>query len=184
VAAHYSIEIEIHAPESCIVTLHGEHDSASSEGLTLALVLARRYEHVLVDLTPCTFLDARIVGAVLEAAARMRSAGGALELIVPTRVDGVYRTLALTGVLPLLPIHATRSDGIGAIATAARLRAHARPVSLRAVVSELEHFSARPAAARERPVAKTRGITVLRAHVADTTSELGETLERAKRRAA
>jgi hypothetical protein len=41
VTAPSNIEIEIHTPESCILTLHGEHDSASREGLTLALTLAR-----------------------------------------------------------------------------------------------------------------------------------------------
>ena len=141
----------------------------------MALVLARRYAHVLVDLTHCTFLDARIVGALLAAAARMRATDGALELIAPRRVDGIYRTLALAGVLPLLPIHATRSDGLAAVTTAARVRAHDRPVSLRAVSAEIDHLQSEPAISRTIHAAKMRGSTVLRARIEDAAIEADDT---------
>jgi anti-anti-sigma factor len=165
VPAPSTIDIEIHTPESCILTLIGEHDSASSEGLTLALVLARDYAHVLVDLTRCTFLDATILGALLTAGQRMRAADKALELIIPPRADGVYRTLELARVLPLLPIHATRSEGVGAVATAARLRTHGEPLRLRAVSAEIDQLSEKPEISRAIHAAKMRGRTIVRARV-------------------
>jgi anti-anti-sigma factor len=171
VAAVPSIEIEIQTCEACIVTLHGEHDVASSEGVALALALARDYAHVLVDLTPCTFLDGAVINALLVSARRMRAAEGALELIAPNDVRGVRRTLALAGVLPLLPIHATRSEGLVAITTAERVRAHGRSFSFRAVSAEIDHLEGETEASRAIGASEVRGHTVLRAQVEDSALE-------------
>jgi anti-anti-sigma factor len=164
--------------EACIVTLHGEHDVATSEGVALALALARDYAHVLVDLTPCTFLDGAVINALLVGARRMRAAEGALELIAPSDVRGVRRTLALAGVLPLLPIHATRSEGLIAITTAERVRAHDRPLSFRAVSAEIDHLEGEPPASRTLRATKLRGHTVLRAQVEESALESDEAVRR------
>ena len=174
-----SIEIEIHTRESCIVTLHGEHDAASSESVRLALGLASGYNHMIVDLTPCTFLDGTIINALVASARHMRAADGALELVAPIGVATVHRTLGLAGVLPLLPIHASRSDGIAAIATAERVRAHGRPVSLLAVRAEIDHLSSKTEASRSARAAKPRALTVVRAHVEDSAAESDEARRRA-----
>ncbi len=176
-----SVEIEIHTRESCIVTLHGEHDAASSEGVTLALALARSYTHVIVDLTPCTFLDGRIINALLNCASGMRSADGALELVAPNGATAVRRTLGFAGVLDLLPAHATRSEAIAAITTAARVRAHSRPVNLRAVNAEIDYLNSQTEASRSTRSGKPRGLTVVRAHVEDP---VGDSNAARRRRAA
>ena len=148
---------EIHTRESSSVTLHGEHDAASSEGVSLALALARGYTHVIVDLTPCTFLDGTIINALLTSAGRMRAADGALELVAPNGATAVRRTLGFAGVLSLLPAHASRSEAIAAITTAARVRAHNRPVSLHAVNAEIEHLNSKTEASRSTRAGKARG---------------------------
>ena len=97
-AAQSSIEIEIHSPTSCIVTLHGEHDMASREAVTMALALTRDYSRVLVDLTTCTFIDATVTNALLAAAARLQD-GRSLELVVPAASHPVRRLLSVAGFL-------------------------------------------------------------------------------------
>jgi anti-anti-sigma factor len=171
-----SIEIEIHTRASCVVTLYGEHDRATSDGVTLALALARDYTHLLVDLTPCTFLDGSVINALLSTAKRMRAGGASLELAVGPR-HVVRRTLELAGVLPLLPMHASRAVGIAAIATAETLANHTRPQKLRALSMEIDDLGA-TTQDRKHPAAKMRGVTVLRARVADATSDALESDER------
>jgi anti-anti-sigma factor len=182
VAARPSIEIEIHSRESCIVTLLGEHDTATSEGVSLALTLARDYSHVLVDLTPCTFLDGAIINALLAGEKPMRAADGALELIAPDQAGAVRRTLELAGVLRLLPIHRTRSEGLAAVATAERLRAHSKPVSLRVVKAKVDHLDDKTEASAAIHAAKPRGLTVVRAQVEASAIESSD--EARRRRAA
>jgi anti-anti-sigma factor len=163
-----TIEIEIHTPTSCIVTLQGEHDVASSEAFTMALALARDYTSVLVDLTTCTFIDTTITSAVVAAAAHMRQADRSLELIVPPGARATRRVLRLAGVLPLIPLHATRAAGLASIASAELLRAHRRKLDLRTLSATVERLVRIAEADRARPAAKIRaGTTVLRAHVAE-----------------
>lgn len=165
-----SIGIEIHTPASCVVTLYGEHDAAGRDGVTLALALARDYTYLLVDLTPCTFLDGTVINALLATATRMRAGGASLELAM-SRTQTIRRTLEFSGVLELLPLHETRSAGIAAISAAERLAAHPRPVSLRAARAEIDHFHDRTEKARARTSAATRSVTVVRAQVADSQIE-------------
>ena len=173
-----SVEIEIHTRESCIVTLHGEHDAASSEEVTLALALARGHTHVIVDLTPCTFLDGTIINALLTSAAHMRVTDGALELVAPHGATAVRRTLGFAGVLTLLPAHASRSEAIAAITAAARVRAHSRTVSLCAVSAEIDHLNSKTEAARATRPGTSRGLTVVRAHVEDSVVDPDEARRR------
>jgi anti-anti-sigma factor len=146
-------EIEIHSPTACIVTLRGEHDVASSEAITLALTLARRSTDVLVDLAGCAFVDSSVISVLLLAARRAHEQGGRLELVVPVETTAVRRTLEISNVQGSLPFHATREDGIAALAAPRR----AGP---RSAVAE-------PSAPTGRASASARGgVTVVRARIA------------------
>jgi anti-anti-sigma factor len=168
VTGQSSIEIEIHSPTSCFVTLHGEHDVASREAVTMALALTRDYTSVLVDLTSCTFIDATVTNTLLAAAARLRHGGRSLELIVPTESHPIRRLFGAAGILPLVPLHATRDRGLAAIESQERLDAHRRVRDLRAVAARIARHSHSTEAGRSARCAKARGgTTVLRAHIAD-----------------
>jgi anti-anti-sigma factor len=183
VAAQSSIEIEIHTATSCIVTLHGEHDMGSREAVTMALALARTYSNVLVDLTTCTFIDATVTKAVLEAAAKLRQADRSLELIVPSDGSGIRRVLSLTGVLPVIPLHKTRAAGLAAIASAELIRAHHQRLERRTLSARIEQLSSTAMARRAVASAKPRpGTTVLRARVDE--AEVSETEAETRGRAA
>ena len=177
-----SIEIEIQSPSSCLVTLHGEHDMSSREAVTMALALARTYSNVLVDLTPCTFIDTTVTNAMLVAAGQLRQTDRSLELIVPAEAAATRRVLGLTGVLPVVPLHDTRAAALAAVASAERVRAHRRKLDLRTLSARIEELSIKSKAGRTPGIAKPRpGTTVLRARVAET--DLTDEAE-ARRRAA
>jgi anti-anti-sigma factor len=128
VAAHGSIEIQIHSQRLCIVTLCGEHDAASSEAVTLALAAARGYDNVLVDLVSCTFIDSTLITALLVGARRARRLGGALELVLPAEPGPVRRTLEIANVQMLLPFHASRRAAVAALRARGQARRPARRV--------------------------------------------------------
>ena len=164
-AGRSCVQIEIHSRTACIVTLHGEHDLASSEQVTLALALARSYSNVLVDLTACSFLDVKIANALLEAARGLRQADHSLILIVPPTAGAARRLLDHAGVVRIAPVHATRSAALAAIAPAELRRPDPGEHDLRLTRAQI----ARTEASRSRRVAKTRrATTVLRAVVTES----------------
>lgn len=149
---HNSVEIKIHSPAACIVTLRGEHDVDSRETITLALAAARDYPDVLVDLSACTFIDSSVITTMLEAAKRARGSHGALQLVVPTEANGVRRTLEIANVQGMMPFNETVVEGLASLATAAlQAPERVRPGLL---------------GARVEDAAKARtGITIVRAQV-------------------
>lgn len=158
-AGHASIEIEIHSPTICIVTLRGEQDAASSEAVTLALAAARGYDDILVDLASCTFIDSTLITVLLVAARRAQELGGALELVLPVEPNAVRRTLEIANVQMLLPFHASRAAAI-VVAGARR-----RPSTTTRIL--------RSAPPRE-VFARTGGTTVIRALVEPEGVSLGD----------
>jgi anti-anti-sigma factor len=172
VAAQSRIEIEIYTPMSCIVTLQGDHDVTSSEAFTMALALARNYTSVLVDLSTCTSIDTAITRAVVAAAAQLRESDHSLELILPPDSHAVRRVLRLSGVLSLIPLHASRAAGLAAIGLAELLGAQQRKLDLRTLSTAIDRLASMTEAIRARPVAGIReGTTVVRARVVETESE-------------
>jgi anti-anti-sigma factor len=77
---------------AAVVALHGEHDVTTSEGVRVALAPLRG--SVLVDLSPCTFIDSAIIAILVEQGHRLMRGGSRLELRV---ADGspVAETVAL-----------------------------------------------------------------------------------------
>ncbi len=159
VAAQPTTEIEIHSPRACIVTLRGEHDASTSEAVTLALMLARGYANVLVDLSGCAFVDSSVISALLRAAQRARKRGGAVQLVVPVDATTVRRTLEIANVQMVLPFHATRAEGVAGFAAPLGTRL---PRSVRIATAET--------AFERRETRAHTSVAVLRARVADETT--------------
>ncbi|MEO9174711.1 MAG: STAS domain-containing protein [Gaiellales bacterium] len=88
---------------AAIITLHGEHDMATS--LDLAHALDTVAGHVLVDLTPCTFIDSSVIGVLFEAVRDLERDGYQVELVVPPLNAPVVRTLEIVGLGQRLVVH-------------------------------------------------------------------------------
>ena len=72
-------QVEIISAETSIVTLHGEHDLASTGQLTVALAVAARCPNILVDVSDSDFIDSSVISAFLRAAGKARQRDGALS---------------------------------------------------------------------------------------------------------
>jgi anti-anti-sigma factor len=118
------IDTQIHSRTTCIVRLRGEHDVSSSDALSATLVAAGAYEHVLVDLAECTFIDSTLISSLLAASKSARERGRSVELVVPAEANAVRRTLELANVQMVLPFHASRATALESMAAADRVKEH------------------------------------------------------------
>jgi anti-anti-sigma factor len=93
-----------HAPGyMAIVTLSGEHDLATSKELGAAL--APIDGNVLVDLSPCEFIDSSVIGVLLGKSSTLTREGHRLELVVPAANRAVTRVVEVVGLRTLMPVH-------------------------------------------------------------------------------
>jgi anti-sigma B factor antagonist len=138
VAAHVTIEVQIHSPTASVVTLRGEHDLSSRPDLALALADAGEHRNVLVDLSESTFIDSSIISALLLASKRLQERDGALELVIPPAARAMRRVMEVTGVQEVLPSHETREAGLASI-DSHQPRRDADRVSHRAALSDARH---------------------------------------------
>ena len=102
-----------------LVAVHGEHDIASAPGLRVAIEEAlSRSQHVVVDLTPSTFVDSTVLGVLLGARERAQEeeVGYAVVLEPATGDPAVRRILEVTGLDQLLPVRADRDAAVRAVA--------------------------------------------------------------------
>jgi anti-anti-sigma regulatory factor len=72
---------------------------------------ARQWPNVIVDLTPCEFIDSTIC-EVLFTADRVRQRGERFELVLPLDDGLVNRALALIGVREIIPTHESLADAL------------------------------------------------------------------------
>jgi anti-anti-sigma factor len=100
------VELRELAGNTAVVTLAGEHDLFTKGLLEAALREARTASTVIVDLTPCTFIDSTII-ATLLAVRHARAHVQRIELAVPATARAVHRALELTGVPAFFATHAT-----------------------------------------------------------------------------
>ena len=101
------IDVEVRpqrAPQySAIVSLHGEHDIATSSALVDSL--RPLLGDVLVDLSDCSFIDSTVIGSLISAAHELDREGYTLSLVVPPENVRIARTLEIVHIGELIPIH-------------------------------------------------------------------------------
>jgi len=107
------------ADDVVMVAVHGEHDIASAPALRAAIDEAfGRSQHVVVDLTPATFIDSTVLGVLLSARERAQEeeVGYAVVLDAAAGDVAVRRILEVTGLDVLLPVHTERDVAVAAAA--------------------------------------------------------------------
>ena len=167
VTARGTIEVEIHSEETAIVTLHGEHDMASTAEVAVTLAIAAGCPGILVDASDSTFIDSTVIGALLRAARLAAKRAGVLEVVVPVG-SSARRGLEIAGIDTLLTFHDARAAGIASVEASAELRTHAGR-DLRSVSAKIEDLQARTDAGRARIAATSHGVVIVRARVGDVT---------------
>jgi anti-anti-sigma factor len=106
-----SAALQVISEQTTVTTLSGEHDITTVHLLVEALSRAGERANVIVDLTPCMFLDSSILG-VLFRAHKDLPPGGRFELVLPPRQNGVNRAIDLTGVRDVIPVHEALTDAL------------------------------------------------------------------------
>jgi anti-anti-sigma factor len=101
------IEVEVRperAPQyAALVSLHGEHDLATSGALAEAL--RPLLGDVLVDLSDCSFIDSTVIGSLIAAFQELEREGYTLSLVVPPENENLTRVLEIVRIGELIPIH-------------------------------------------------------------------------------
>ncbi|MEZ5102432.1 MAG: STAS domain-containing protein [Thermoleophilia bacterium] len=106
------IRIDRSRPGLAVLELVGEHDLSTAPELRSELrdaALERRA--VVVALSPTTFLDSSILGAIVGALRRSRETGLGFAFLLPEgSTPSVHKTLELTGLLSVFPVFGDADD--------------------------------------------------------------------------
>jgi anti-anti-sigma factor len=100
------------SPNTTVLTLRGEHDVFTRYRLLRALERSGAAPQVIVDLTPCAFIDSSVLGALAHAYRGIMPATQRMAVVVPPGDTVVTRAIARAGVYELLPVHASLADAL------------------------------------------------------------------------
>jgi anti-sigma B factor antagonist len=99
-----------------VVVVEGEHDVYTAPSLNEKLdSLIDEGSPLVIDLTPATFVDSSVLRVLLEAKRHAEERGLGFAVALAQDDSGpVRRVLDITGLVPVLPVHAGRDAAIEA----------------------------------------------------------------------
>jgi anti-sigma B factor antagonist len=96
-----------------VLTISGEHDLSTAPNLRRRLDgLLDEGTATVVDLSPATFVDSSILGAILDGRRRAAEADIGFAVVHSNGADAVDRVLEVTGLRAELPVHARREEAL------------------------------------------------------------------------
>jgi anti-anti-sigma factor len=102
-----------------IVVLEGEHDLGTLPQVRESFEATAAEESALIiDLSPATFVDSSILGAVLDARRVAREADRGFAVACDGASEPVRRVLEVTGLAEELPVHPNREAALEALVVA------------------------------------------------------------------
>jgi len=110
-----TIDVAHDLPGLAVVTLEGEHDLSTREVLTDALERAAAHSNVIVDCSPCTFMDSTVINVLISTANTVAAGGDRLALVIPPEQRRVARVAGMTGLDRLLAVYETREAALAAL---------------------------------------------------------------------
>jgi anti-sigma B factor antagonist len=100
-------------PDLAVLTISGEHDLNTAPNLRRRLAaLIDEGTATVIDLSPATFIDSSILGAILAGRRRAAEAKIGFAVARSNGSDSVDRVLEVTGLRAELPVHAQREEAI------------------------------------------------------------------------
>ena len=112
------ITVQPLSDDTIVVTLSGDHDLSCRAYLLDALDESREEPHLIVDLTPCTFLDSTIMGVLLSTYIASQRASQRVAIVAPAPGSYASRALSVAGVADMLTMHASIPQAHAALTTA------------------------------------------------------------------
>ena len=114
-----TIEVRSPQPHAALVVLAGEHDLHSADELQRDFDQSLAHcDHLIVDLSAAEFIDATIVGVLVETRQNAIELDRKFNVVLGT-APAVERILEVTGVLPLLNVVPTVERALDARAISA-----------------------------------------------------------------
>ena len=110
-----TVEVEVRSPDIAVVTVRGEHDQLTEFEISEALTRAHEHRGVLVDFSPCRYIDQSTIGVIVEASERFRSTGGRLAVVIPPEAPVIGRAAHAAGLGAVVPIYDNREEGLAGI---------------------------------------------------------------------
>lgn len=99
-----------------VLTISGEHDLSTAPNLRHRLDgLLDEGTATVVDLSPATFVDSSILGAILDGRRRAAEADIGFAVVHSNGADAVDRVLEVTGLRAELPVHVRREDALSKV---------------------------------------------------------------------
>ncbi|MDP9255636.1 MAG: STAS domain-containing protein [Actinomycetota bacterium] len=116
------VEVTAVTDDTMVLALSGEHDLATKPRLLDALAAVRNKPNLIVDLSPCTFLDSTIIGVLLTACPISPPSAQRIALVVPESTSSVNRAVSVIGLRDLLVVHETIDHALRSIELASEVR--------------------------------------------------------------
>ena len=79
-----------------------------------AIEEAAANSNVLVDLSPCTFIDSTVITILIRTAESVRAGGEQLVLVIPPAQRAIARVAEMTGLGQLVPLYDSREAALAA----------------------------------------------------------------------
>lgn len=100
------------------VLLEGEHDLGTLPQVREAFEAVSGESALVIDLSPATFIDSSILGAILDARRAAGESGSGFAVVCDGAAEPVRRVLEVTGLAEELPVHPNRDAALEALAVA------------------------------------------------------------------
>jgi anti-sigma B factor antagonist len=98
-----------------VLTIIGEHDLSTAPAIKSRLDdLLGDCAGIVVDLSPATFIDSSILGAILDGKRRAADSGIGFAVVHSKGANAVGRVLDVTGLRAELPVHREREGALSA----------------------------------------------------------------------
>jgi anti-sigma B factor antagonist len=99
-----------------VLTISGEHDLSTAPALRRRLGgLLNERTPTVIDLSPATFIDSSILGAILDGRRRAAAADVGFAVTHSNGSDAIDRVLEVTGLRAELPVHTRREEALVAV---------------------------------------------------------------------
>jgi anti-anti-sigma factor len=108
------VELAALRDDTLVVTLIGEHDLATNARLVEVIAETSEEPNVIVDLTPCTFVDSTTLGVIVRASEQHRARGDRFRVVNSHASRHVRRVIDIARFADIVELHDTLDDALAA----------------------------------------------------------------------
>jgi anti-anti-sigma regulatory factor len=103
------VQLDVVSLRTCVITLSGDHGVSMRERLAEEMLRTTGIPHLIVDLTPCTFIDATMFATLVRGRPAVSRPA---ELVVPDDGGHASRTVKRSLIDRFLLVHASLEEAL------------------------------------------------------------------------